>query len=453
MALILSGVGLHAQTFPTTLWSDQADVSWYVSSESEFTLSTAEALAGVAELVAGGNDFAGKTILLGADIDLDGHLWTPIGVDIDFVFSGTVEGQGHTIQNLWINMPEQDLAAIFGFCVEASFSDIYVDVATVRGKENVASLVANLSVDSHVDNCHATNVDIAAQECNVGGLVGGFLTNGSISQCSAEGTVSGFCQVGGLVGGVWQNCTVTESYSMGTVEGTYLVGGLIGTSIPDFFGTGLNVFTDCYSRANATASDQRAGGFMGGGASFDIQNSYSTGTATAEEYVGGFIGVVGNGSGENNYFDMETSGMTEGIGGFEGPPVDLGITAKPTAEMKTQAMVDLLNAGNSEGPWILDMEINDGYPILSSAPLSISETILSEFAVKLYPTVFGNSFTVESDLNMERYEIYNLSGTLMESGELHAEHGQITPRQLTSGMYIVRIITRNGMLSKKVIKE
>lgn len=64
-----------------TVWDGTAvDTSWYNehTSDSEFTITTAAELAGLAQLVNAGNDFSGKTIRLGADIDLAGHGWTPI---------------------------------------------------------------------------------------------------------------------------------------------------------------------------------------------------------------------------------------------------------------------------------------------------------------------------------------------------------------------------------------
>ena len=47
-----------------------ADTSWYSETATEFTLTTAEQLVGLAELVDGGNDFAGKTVKIGNSIDL-----------------------------------------------------------------------------------------------------------------------------------------------------------------------------------------------------------------------------------------------------------------------------------------------------------------------------------------------------------------------------------------------
>ena len=54
-----------------TIWDGTAGTSWYNETSTEFEISTAEQLAGLAELVNNGNDFSGKTILLTADIVLN----------------------------------------------------------------------------------------------------------------------------------------------------------------------------------------------------------------------------------------------------------------------------------------------------------------------------------------------------------------------------------------------
>lgn len=67
--------------FSTTRWDGAVDLSWYNGTDTEFTITTARQLAGVAELVNSNTaDFAGKTIRLGADISLlryeeTGKLW------------------------------------------------------------------------------------------------------------------------------------------------------------------------------------------------------------------------------------------------------------------------------------------------------------------------------------------------------------------------------------------
>ncbi len=76
------GGNAGSNTDSTTAWDGTTDeTSWYIGHENDtsYTISTAAQLAGLAKLVNAGNTFSGKTITLGADIDLGGQEWTPIG--------------------------------------------------------------------------------------------------------------------------------------------------------------------------------------------------------------------------------------------------------------------------------------------------------------------------------------------------------------------------------------
>ena len=55
-------------------WSGETDTTWYKDTTTEFVLTTAEQLAGLAKLVDEGNTFEGKTIKLDNDIDLNSKL-------------------------------------------------------------------------------------------------------------------------------------------------------------------------------------------------------------------------------------------------------------------------------------------------------------------------------------------------------------------------------------------
>lgn len=72
------------------------DTSWYDDNTTEFTISDSADLAGLAKLVNAGNNFSGKTIELGDDIDLGGKEWTPIGNSTNS-FKGVFEGNKHMI--------------------------------------------------------------------------------------------------------------------------------------------------------------------------------------------------------------------------------------------------------------------------------------------------------------------------------------------------------------------
>lgn len=441
----------QAQNFPTSSWSDVADTGWYDASQDEFTISTAEELAGVSQLVIDGNTFAGKTFNINADIDLNGNLWTAIGVDNHFPFSGTVLGNGHVISNLWINLPVDDFIGIFGYTESASLKDIHIDTANIVGLDNVGTLVANLFNNGLVENCSAINVSVTGNN-STGGLVGGFLTNSTISKSHAIGDVSGGTQVGGLVGTGWDQSKIQECYSEGTVNGTFLVGGLIG-AFPFAF-TAPSTVTDCYSRSSVAAVEERAGGIIGGADNaFALSNAYSTGTVSATDFAGAVIGFVGGGiTIENTYFDTESSGMTEGVGGFGGTPSTPDITGKTTAEMKTSEMVDLLNAGAPDGPWSIDSSVNDGYPVLNFV-LSIAQNQLDANSIVIYPTVFENTLTVSSAFPLTAYGIFNNAGAIVSEGKMDGETTDISAASLSSGVYFIRIDTANGSVVKRVIKK
>lgn len=450
LVLLLAFVTVaEAQNYPTTFWNSVADSNWYNSSQDEFTISTAEELAGVAQLVEGGTTFAGKTINIGADIDLDGNLWTPIGA-YPALFSGNVEGNNHTISNLWINLPETDFVGLFGYTVTSSFSNLHINASHIIGFDTVGTLVANLFDNGSIENCSAINISVTGNN-NTGGLVGGLVQNSSISKCHAIGDIVGSSQVGGLTGSGWTGVGIDECYSEGTVSATFLAGGLVG-AFPFAF-SGTSTVDNSYSRSSVVVDNERAGGLIGGADNMLlVKNSYSTGTANAPSFAGAVIGFWGNILMENIYFDTESSGMTEGVGGFGGAPTTPDITEKSTAEMKTSAMVDLLNAGSTGKPWSIDSSANDGYPVLN-AVLGVQTNNFDSSSVIVYPTVFDAIFTVSSTLVLKSYQIYSLSGALISSGVLDGNTTSVTASNLSTGVYILTVRSADGMISKRIIKK
>lgn len=126
-------------TASVSVWDGTVDKSWFDNSQSEFTITTAAQLAGLAEWVNEGTAFEGKTIKLGADIDLNGkkdgatewfsgdtlntkHIWTPIGQYAGtYDFRGTFDGQGHTIYRMAAVTETQGA----GFMVSCSYGYAY----------------------------------------------------------------------------------------------------------------------------------------------------------------------------------------------------------------------------------------------------------------------------------------------------------------------------------------
>ena len=129
MTLSMFAIGVSAKAGDSDKWDGSADKAWYDPSKTSFDISTAEQLAGMAELAAAGVNFQGVEIRLTADLALnDGdasnwdltapaHAWTPIGTK-DAPFLGTFDGQGHTISGIYMSgagNPDFSNVGLFGY--------------------------------------------------------------------------------------------------------------------------------------------------------------------------------------------------------------------------------------------------------------------------------------------------------------------------------------------------
>lgn len=455
-ACILLAFGqVFGQNPPETQWVDNADITWFDDQSNEYTLSTSAQLAGLSVLVNGGNDFSDITLVLGGDLDIGTHLWTPIGNSNDNPFSGSFEGNNYTISNLFIVIPGGDFIGLFGQCVGATINDTRIENSYIRSGDTVGSVAGNVSINSSLTNCHATGVDIVATGFNVGGLVGGLLTDSNMDHCSSIGSVSGESQVGGLVGSPWNLTNITECYAEGTVSAQYLAGGLIGFSTFAFLPNRDNTIDNCYSRCDVSVVLGRAGGLVGGtDANLFVYNSYSTGTATGPELAGGFMGAVGSVTTENNYWDLETSEHLVAIGGWLGAEGVVDVTSKTTAEMKTQDMIDLLNANQTEMPWTIEDGVNDGYPILATNNvLSTNGAELERIEVAVFPTIVIDVVNITSDATLKNFSLFTLSGKMVMQGSLNGQNTVLDMKGLAAGSYILVLNTDGGIASEKLIKQ
>ncbi|SHJ52785.1 hypothetical protein [Parasporobacterium paucivorans] len=134
-------------------WNQEGyyDISWYNSSNTSFSISTASELAGLSVLAATGNDFTGKTIRLEGNINLTGHFWIPIGMNTTNDFNGTFLGQGHTITGLVLDTSQ--LAAGY-------------NSAGLFGYVNTGAVLDSLGVDVSIQGAGSDGI-------NIGGLYSG----------------------------------------------------------------------------------------------------------------------------------------------------------------------------------------------------------------------------------------------------------------------------------------
>jgi hypothetical protein len=153
-----------------------------------------------------------------------GKGWEPIKD-----FTGTFDGQGYEIRDLFSNRPDEMYVGLFGLVDEGGvIEDVGVVNATVTGYVSVGGLVGENN--GTVSNSYSSgDVTGGAESYDVGGLVGE--NNGTVSGSYSTGSVTGEEKVGGLVGGNYWGGTVSNSYSSGSVTGNSSVGGLMGANI------------------------------------------------------------------------------------------------------------------------------------------------------------------------------------------------------------------------------
>ena len=231
--------------------------------------------------------------------------WLPIGT-YDDKFTGTYDGDGHTITGLYINRPTSNSIGFFGFA----------------GSESSPCTIKNLGL---------VGVNITG-EGSIGGIAGNFY-KGTISQCYTTGSVSGnWDYVGGLVGDVQNTTTISDCYSTASVLGRSNVGGFIG-----------NI-------SNGT-----------------ILHSYSTGSVTTNTpltsiNIGGFVGLNTSGSATASFWIIETSGQSTSALG-EGKSIALmNCIFNPNAILTYFDAVWKIS--DCDPTWNIRIGRNNGYPFL-----------------------------------------------------------------------------------------
>ncbi len=285
-----------------TQTENYVDTSWADETKKEFTLTNAAQLRGLAKIVNDGSKLEGITIKLGNDIDLQDIQWTPIGLysdenDTDAfvkkIFSGTFDGQGHTISGLKIELDngKSSYRALFGYVdgtiknftvegtivacdssgvvaalddggvIEGVVNRVNVSVTKAIEGTNVHAKVAGIVVAVKnkksgttgciIKNCKNEGTITSTTDEKTNDAVGGILAwceiaKLTIENCENSGKVTGAGKqnAGGIIGAVWKNssissyeikltkCTNQGTITAGTGDNVY-VGGIVGRSIID----------------------------------------------------------------------------------------------------------------------------------------------------------------------------------------------------------------------------
>ena len=337
---------------------------------------------------AAGTTHPSASAMLTADIDLKNYChaaeggkellsWIPIGNDNNR-WAGNMDGQGHTISNLYIKTA-QEYVGIFGY-TNATIQNIIFDNAKVENVSTTGKNTLNTGIlagyasaysKSHIKGIKTTNNCTVIGQEYTGGIVGG--ANINLENCENHSSVKGTGYVGGIVGYIsYNNIKCCTNY--GTVENDVSgnIGGIIG------FAYEISI-EDCANYGKITGRGWNTGG-IAGQTNRSIQNVFSYGDVTSTYNDPGIIigsvngtltakGIVAynkeallNNSSENIKI-VGTGSLTFEDGKEEADVVK----AFTKQQIKSGEVAYLLNGSTSEGELAWYQKLGtDAYPVLTA---------------------------------------------------------------------------------------
>ncbi len=373
-----------------TLWGNQAmsEIALELDLEGEGTEGSPYQIADFGDLLILSNNpvIWGSYFIQTADIEAgttasatydSGYGFSPIGTSPGSPFTGSYNGKGHIVNNLYINRAsgnESDENYCYGVGLFG-----YVSGGTI-------------------DSVGITNADINGYGY-AGGLVGFLKEGGLVEHSYVSGTVSGSSRVGTFAGLVYTNSTVSQCYCTGTAIGgngnESNIGGFVGR-----ISTNANIY-NCYTTAAVKHLDTEgyAGGFCGYSHSSHIENVYSTGLVYEPDGIGRFS-VAGYNSSSSflyNYRDAIASGRDRNI--------TTGTSYLPTDEMK---LANSFNGWDIDNSNIWGISEGETCPVLDSvsnnAPFAFADSFKIVSSISL-DSLLDNDFDYETAQEELVYEI------------------------------------------------
>lgn len=276
-------------------WDGSIDTEWQGSGEENdpYLITNPAELAGLANNVNSGNDYADKYFLLTKDIYLNDvsdtydyytiaqNLWTPIGTDESHKFRGNFDGNNHKISGIYIK--------------DNSF---YMGLFGYTNNGNNKSKIENVNIE----NSYVYNLFNYVDDSNLGyvnaGLLVGYAGYTDISNCTSKGEVK---------------LVITKYYTEYFNADDFYFGGITGRTNDSTIDSCIN-----YADVSVTAKHDNVGvlelySYVGGiaGRAYRVNNSKNYGNvyfddfetyySNTSNYVGGICGSVYYGDNNVNY--------------------------------------------------------------------------------------------------------------------------------------------------------
>lgn len=344
-------------------------------------------------------------------------VWTPIMATSNY--TGTFDGNHHTISGLYVNAPGTSYVGFFGkksggTVKNLTIADSYFEgtsfvggicgldqgnvsgctnTGTVKGKETYVGGICGYNGGT-VSGC--TNSGAVTGGVNAVGGICGHASQAKVTGCVNIGTVTGgLYNTGGICGNAYK-ATVSGCTNSGAVTGSYCVGGVCGICDE------TTTVSGC-SNSGAVSGSTSVGGVCGKNyvTISTISECYNIGAVNGSSYVGGVCGE-NKGSVKNCYYNSEVySG--DAVGRNESGTVE-SVLGKTTKEFASGEVAYLLNgshsAGTEENPLVWYQNIDSGTP--DAAPQFTGGTVYVTASTSPCPGYTNNS----SGIKQHNYENY-----------------------------------------------
>lgn len=322
-------------------------------------INSREGLATLANEVNNGDNKSGKIIYLTSDLDLggkfdsegnalDGNIsWTPIGTESN-PFSGTFDGNGHIVSNMYMNIDGN--AALFNYSSNSTFKNVGVVNSYVKSVSGHASSIVGEITNGIIENFFNNSI-----------IIGQKFTAGLVSYAA------------GL--------NIKNSYNAGNITSN---DKQFGAGIVGYLGYKTSTIENCYNLGNLSVGIQ-SGGIVGGLQGL-VKNTYNIGNITGNSDRGGIvgqvftetspviknnynIGIINNGGGiiddyygDKNDYLIQNNFYLQGSANYGVSFLQSNTGAEPLSQDEMPSVISVINGDNA---FVEDTNnINNGYPIL-----------------------------------------------------------------------------------------
>ena len=382
---------------------DKMDELYATYEEQSLYIYTKQDLENFRDRVNSGVSFAGKTVYLMNDIDLnpgkytvanDGTItfdstaeqWIPIGTST-YNFDGTFEGNEHVISGLYITETTSNNQGMFKK-LNGVVKNITLDKGVIISTLEATGVLVGTN-NGTVENIKNYNV-IKSYSAVVGGIVG--WNSGTVTECNNMANISRIdnsnnynseARIGGIIGqnlGIVKRCvnagdilgegnhtggivgfnqnentsisSIEKCYNKGRITGYYVGGGIVGENY-------IGRIDACYNNGDITSNNNSHAGGISGETRFTsvLSNLYNIGKITSNSQ-GGIVAIALNDVTINNCYYLEGT-ATDIIRRVYSPTIT-NSSSQTDSFMKSQAFVELLGTSN----WMIKAGENNGYPVL-----------------------------------------------------------------------------------------